>query len=41
MVSAIKRGSPVMVDGSEGRKTVAILNAIYESSKMGEIIELD
>ena len=41
MVSAIKRGSPVMVDGSEGRKTVAIINAIYESSKMGKIIELD
>ncbi|HIE18986.1 TPA: Gfo/Idh/MocA family oxidoreductase, partial [Candidatus Bathyarchaeota archaeon] len=41
MVSAVKRGSHVMVDGVEGRKTVAIINAIYESSKTGKIVELD
>ncbi|RLI06042.1 hypothetical protein DRO22_01975, partial [Candidatus Bathyarchaeota archaeon] len=41
MVSAIKKGSKVMVDGVEGRKSVAIINAIYESSKTGKVIELD
>jgi len=41
MVSAVKGGSHVMVDGVEGRKTVAIINAIYESSKTGKIVELD
>jgi len=40
MVSAIKKGTPVMVDGNEGRKSVAIINAIYESSKTGREIEL-
>jgi len=40
MVSAIKKGTPVMVDGNEGRKSVAILNAIYESSKTGKVVEL-
>jgi len=41
MVSAVKKGSRVMVDGVEGRKTVAIINAIYESSKTGKIVELN
>ena len=40
MVSAIKRGTPVMVDGNEGRKAVAIFNAVYESSKTGKIVKL-
>jgi len=40
MVSAVKKGTPVMVDGKEGRKSVAILNAIYESSKTGKTVEL-
>ncbi len=35
MVSAITKGTPVAVDGIEGRKSVAIFNAIYESSKTG------
>ena len=30
MVSAVTRGTPVAVDGHEGRKSVAIFNAIYE-----------
>jgi len=41
MVSAVKRDSHVMVDGVEGRKTVVIINAIYESSRTGKIVELD
>ena len=40
MVSAIKRGTPVMVDGNEGRKSVAIFNAIYKSSETGRVVEL-
>lgn len=35
MVSAITKGTPVAVDGNEGRKSVAIFNAIYESSETG------
>ncbi len=35
MVLAITKGTPVAVDGIEGRKSVAIFNAIYESSKTG------
>ncbi|KYH40686.1 MAG: hypothetical protein AYL32_010420 [Candidatus Bathyarchaeota archaeon B26-2] len=40
MVSAIKKKAPVMVDGDEGRKSVVIINAIYESSKSGKVIEI-
>ena len=40
MMGAIVYGRPVMVDGEEGRKSVAIFNAIYESSRTGKIIEL-
>jgi len=40
MIGAIVHGRPVMVDGEEGRKSVAIFNAIYESSRTGKIIEL-
>lgn len=35
MVLAITKGTSVAVDGNEGRKSVAIFNAIYESSKIG------
>ena len=35
MVSAVTKGTPVAVDGNEGRKSVAIFNAIYESSQTG------
>lgn len=41
MVSAITKGTPVAVDGKEGRKSVEIFNAIYQSSQMGENIELE
>ena len=40
MVSAITKGTPVAVNGAEGRKSVAIFNAIYESSRTGKVIEL-
>jgi predicted dehydrogenase len=41
MVSAVRTGRPVMVDGAEGRKSVAIINAIYESSKTGRVVTVD
>jgi len=40
IVSAINKGTPVMVDGNEGRKSVAIIDAIYKSSKTGKVVSL-
>ena len=40
MVSAVTKGTPVAVNGVEGRKSVAIFNAIYESSKTGKPVEI-
>jgi len=40
MVSAVTKGTSVAVDGYEGRKSVVIFNAIYESSKTGKPIQL-
>ena len=40
MVGAVTEGRPVIVDGKEGRKSVQIFTAIYESSRTGEIIHL-
>ena len=41
MVSAITRGTPVAVDGYEGRKAVAIFNAAYESARTGAAVKVD
>ena len=40
MVSAVTKGTPVAVNGAEGRKSVAMFNAIYESSRTGKPIEI-
>jgi predicted dehydrogenase len=40
MMSAITKGTPVAVNGAEGRKSVAIFCAIYESSGTGKPVEL-
>jgi predicted dehydrogenase len=40
MVSAMNKGTPIMVDGKEGRKSVAIINAMYECTKTGKIVIL-
>lgn len=40
MVSAITKGTPVAVDGAEGRKSVEIFCAIYESSHTGQPVLL-
>ena len=39
MVGAIIDGQPIMVSGEEGRKSVAIFTAIYESSRTGSIVQ--
>ncbi len=41
VVSAINEGRPSMLDGKEGRRSVEVICAIYESAKTGKIIELD
>ena len=40
MVSAVTEGTPVQCDGYEGRKSVAIIEAVYESSRTGKVVEL-
>ncbi|MEC9257141.1 MAG: Gfo/Idh/MocA family oxidoreductase [Candidatus Poribacteria bacterium] len=39
VVGAIIDGQPIMVSGEEGRKSVAIFTAIYESSRTGCIVQ--
>ena len=39
VVGAIINGQPIMVSGEEGRKSVAIFTAIYESSRTGRIVQ--
>jgi len=41
MVSAIRNGTPVVCDGREGRKSVVIFNAMYESSRLGKVVDID
>jgi predicted dehydrogenase len=40
MVSAVTQGTPVQCDGYEGRKSVEIFQAVYESSRTGQVVEL-
>lgn len=40
MIEAIQNDRPPMVDGSEARKAVAVITAIYESSKKEELVFL-
>ena len=41
MVTAINEGRPSMLDGHEGRRSVEVICAIYESAKTGQIISLN
>jgi predicted dehydrogenase len=41
VVDAIRTGRRPLVDGVEGRKSVAILLAIYESARTGQPVRLD
>ena len=40
IVSAIQSGQPLLVDGREARKSVAIIEAIYESSQLGRPVTI-
>lgn len=40
MMGAINEGKPVAVPGEEGKKSVKIFNAIYESSSKGKKVEI-
>ncbi|MBI2506061.1 MAG: Gfo/Idh/MocA family oxidoreductase [Candidatus Latescibacteria bacterium] len=39
MVSALETGTPLRVDGREGRRTVALLEHIYASAKEGKAVQ--
>lgn len=40
VVDAIKNGSPALVDGLEGRKSLELINAIYESAETGREVSV-
>jgi predicted dehydrogenase len=39
-VTAVKEGRPPSIDGSEGRRTLEVMRALYRSSARGEIVSL-
>ena len=39
VVSALEKGTPLRVDGEEGRRTVALLEHIYNSARLGQAVE--
>lgn len=41
MVRAVTEGTPVRVDGREGRRTVALLEHIYRSARQGKPLDVD
>ena len=41
MVSAIELGTDLRVDGREGRRTVALLDAVYRSAREGRLVSCD
>jgi len=41
VVEAIKQGRPPMVDGHEARRTIVLINAIYQSAKDGIRVEVN
>lgn len=38
-ISAVTKGTPLRVDGREGRRTVALLEAIYRSAREGKLLK--
>ena len=36
VVNAVTKGTPLAVDGREGRRTVALLEAVYQSAREGK-----
>ena len=41
VVSAVTEGTPLRVDGREGRRTVALLEGIYQSAREGRPLKVD
>jgi predicted dehydrogenase len=41
MVGAVRDGKPLQCTGYEGRKSVAIFEAIYRSSEAGKAVEVE
>ena len=41
LVESIRTGKRPMIDGYEGRKAVALLQAIYESERTGQPVKLN
>lgn len=40
VVNALTKGTPLAVDGREGRRTVALLEAVYQSAREGKTLKL-
>ena len=40
LVSAVEQGTPLRVDGREGRRTVELLEAVYFSARKGKVLEI-
>jgi UDP-N-acetyl-2-amino-2-deoxyglucuronate dehydrogenase len=40
VVNALTKGTPLAVDGREGRRTVALLEAVYQSAREGKPVKL-
>ncbi len=38
-VAAVEEGRPPLVDGWEGRRTTTVMEALYESSRRGEVVK--
>jgi predicted dehydrogenase len=39
-IDSLRNGSPLTIDGNEGRKSVEIIQAIYDSARIGKLVEL-
>lgn len=40
VLSAIEHGTPVLIDGENGRSTLELIMSIYKSASMGENVQL-
>ena len=41
MIDSLLNGTPVLMTGREGAKTVAVCKAAVESAKKGEIVKIE
>jgi hypothetical protein len=40
VLNAIEHGTPVLVDGIQGRRTLELITAIYQSASTGQAVKL-